>query len=289
VQVARADISIQDGGCHEFESFFFSSTLFLSHFCFATEEILQLHARTHAHTHARMHARTQCSILSDMVDYLANRWFYWKIFRTKVAWLKGDTWWKCELDLEWFCKNQVKIIIVFLNKNPHFLLYFCGLSQALQNTKIKLHNNKVLLSIFRVMELESYYTADVIYVRMRMWAGFLCACVSAIYRYCLIYAYAHGIESNPSHLNDSTFLFSSYSFSFIFFFTLVDFFNAFFKMTAYNLNEIDIILVLSEAGWNHCRAERLYRNRYPFKRHSNAIRRILYESVEESIRETASK
>jgi len=27
-------------------------------------------------------------ISSDM-DYLANRWFYWKIFWTKVAWLEG--------------------------------------------------------------------------------------------------------------------------------------------------------------------------------------------------------
>jgi len=47
---------------------------------------------------------------------------------------------------------------------------------------------------------------------------------------------------------------------------------------AYNSNEIiDIILVLGEAGQNYCRAERLYRNRYPFRRHLNAIqiRRIL--------------
>jgi len=49
-------------------------------------------------------------------------------------------------------------------------------------------------------------------------------------------------------------------------------------MAAYSSNEIvDIILVLSEAGRNYCRAERLYCNKYPFRRHPNAIqiRRIL--------------
>jgi len=35
--------------------------------------------------------------------------------------------------------------------------------------------------------------------------------------------------------------------------------------------------VLCEAGRNYCRVERLYRNRYPFRRHLNAmqIRKIL--------------
>jgi len=49
-------------------------------------------------------------------------------------------------------------------------------------------------------------------------------------------------------------------------------------MAAYSSTEIvDIILVLDEAERNYCRAERLYGNRYPFRRHSNAmqIRRIL--------------
>jgi len=49
-------------------------------------------------------------------------------------------------------------------------------------------------------------------------------------------------------------------------------------MVAYSSNEIvNIILVLGEAGWNYCRAERLYHNRYPFKRHPNTmqIRKIL--------------
>jgi len=49
-------------------------------------------------------------------------------------------------------------------------------------------------------------------------------------------------------------------------------------MAAYSSNEIiDIILVLDEAGRNYCKAERLYLNRYLFRRHPNAmqIRRIL--------------
>jgi len=49
-------------------------------------------------------------------------------------------------------------------------------------------------------------------------------------------------------------------------------------MAAYSSNEIvDIILVLGEAGRNYCKAEGLYRNRYPFRRYPNAmqIRRIL--------------
>jgi len=50
-------------------------------------------------------------------------------------------------------------------------------------------------------------------------------------------------------------------------------------MAAYSSNEIiDTILVLGEAG-NYCRTERLYRNKYPFRRHPNAmqIRRNLLE------------
>ncbi|KYN14611.1 hypothetical protein ALC57_13185 [Trachymyrmex cornetzi] len=43
-------------------------------------------------------------------------------------------------------------------------------------------------------------------------------------------------------------------------------------MAAYSSNEIvDIILVLGEAKQNYCKAERLYRNRYPFRRHPNAM------------------
>ncbi|KAL6268282.1 hypothetical protein P5V15_001398 [Pogonomyrmex californicus] len=41
-------------------------------------------------------------------------------------------------------------------------------------------------------------------------------------------------------------------------------------MAAYSSNEIiDIIFVLGEAGRNYCRAERLYHNRYSFRRHPN--------------------
>jgi len=63
-------------------------------------------------------------------------------------------------------------------------------------------------------------------------------------------------------------------------------------MTAYSSNKIvDIILVLGEAGRNYCRAERVYQNRYPVRRHPNAmqIRRILLRERKESVRETASE
>ena len=51
-------------------------------------------------------------------------------------------------------------------------------------------------------------------------------------------------------------------------------------MAAYSSNEIvDIIFVLGEAERNYCRAEKLYRNIYPFRRHPNTmkIRRILLQ------------
>jgi len=57
---------------------------------------------------------TGCFILNDMVNYLANRWFYWKIFRTKTVWPKEGIWRKCRLDLEWPCQNHIKVINVFL-------------------------------------------------------------------------------------------------------------------------------------------------------------------------------
>jgi len=64
----------------------------------------------------------------------------------------------------------------------------------------------------------------------------------AIYPH-LTYTHAHEIESNPSQLNDSTFL--PFSFNF---FTLVALFKAFFKIAAYSSNEIiDTILMLGEA------------------------------------------
>jgi len=55
-----------------------------------------------------------------MVDYLANRWFIEKFFQRKLHGLKG-TWWKCDLTLS----DLVKIgsLMVFLNKNPYFLLH----------------------------------------------------------------------------------------------------------------------------------------------------------------------
>jgi len=127
------------------------------------------------------------------------------------------------------------------------------------------------------MELENYITTGVIHVCMRVWAGFLRARVSAIYPHCLTYAHAHGIL-NLIFPNWTIQLFSFFHIAFSFnFFTLVGFFTAFFKMAAYSSNEIvDIILVLGEAERNYW-TERLYRNKYPFRRHPNAmqIRRIL--------------
>jgi len=143
----------------------------------------------------------------DMVDYLANRWFYWKIFRTKVAW-RGTH--DGNVDLEWSCQNQVKVIIVFLNGTPIFysilyITYSCSLSRdscslSFQNYWYRCNKYTVIklcfIDIFRVMELESYSTAGVIHVCMRVWVGFLHARVSTIYSHWL--TYAHEIESNPS-------------------------------------------------------------------------------------------
>jgi len=62
-------------------------------------------------------------------------------------------------------------------------------------------------------------------------------------------------------------------------------------MAAYSSNEIvDIIPVLGEAGQNYCREERLYHNRYLFRRHLNAMQmRRIFENVERSVRKTVSK
>jgi len=164
------------------------------------------------------------------------------------------TWWKCGLDLQWPCQNQVKVTqshyCFFGNGNPYFLLHILV---AYLESFPKRYNKVTFHWVSELWSLK--VTAGVIYVRMRVWAGFLRARFSAIYPHCLTYAHAYGIESNPSQLNDSTFLFSLYSFFFQFFFTLVGFFKVFFKMVAYSSNEIkvDIILVLGEAGQNYCR------------------------------------
>jgi len=49
--------------------------------------------------------------------------FIEKFFKRKLHGLKGDTRWKCGLDFKWSCKNQVKVINIFLNGNPYFLLH----------------------------------------------------------------------------------------------------------------------------------------------------------------------
>jgi len=150
--------------------------------------------------------------------------FIEKFFEQKLYGLKGDTWWKC--GLEWSCQNQIKVIIVFLNENLYFLLHI--LIAYLES--FPKHYNKVTFHwVLSEWELwrKSYSTTSVIHVRMRVWAGFLRAHVSATYPHCLTYAHAHGIESNSSHLNDSTFLFFSYSFFFQFFY--IGLFQSFFQ------------------------------------------------------------
>jgi len=57
------------------------------------------------------------SIVSRINDFIE------KFFKRKLHDLRGDTWWKCGLDLEWPFQNQVKVIIVSLNGNPYFLLH----------------------------------------------------------------------------------------------------------------------------------------------------------------------
>jgi len=116
--------------------------------------------------------------------------------------------------------NQVKVIIVFLNENPNFLLHIL----VVYLESFPKHYIKVSLSIFRVMELESYSTAGVIHVRMR--AGFLRARVFAYYPHW--YTLTRLSSSiNPSQLNDSIFLFFHIAFS-LNFFTLVGFFKTLF-------------------------------------------------------------
>jgi len=140
------------------------------------------------------------------------------------------------------------------------------MSRAFQNTIIKLHFITYFPS-YGAWKLQYRRRYPYTHAHLR------------VYPHCLTYAHAHKIESNPSQLNDSNFLFFFFHIAFSFnFFTLVGFFKSFFKMAAYSSNEIvDIILVLDEARRNYCRAERLYRNRYSFRRHPHAmqIRRIL--------------
>jgi len=124
---------------------------------------------------------TGCFILSDMVNYLANRWFYWKIFQTKVAWLE-ERHMKCELDFE--SKSRQDHYCFFLNGNPYFLLYI--LEAYLES--FPKHYNKITfhwVMTFRVMELE-IYTAGVIHVHMHVWAEFLRARVTYLYLFTLL-------------------------------------------------------------------------------------------------------
>jgi len=93
------------------------------------------HARTHARTRARAHTHTHthtgCFILSDMVDYLVNRWFYWKIFRTKAWGYMMEMWtWSwvtlSKLDQGHYCS--------FKKKPLFFITYYCSLSRELFKT-----------------------------------------------------------------------------------------------------------------------------------------------------------
>jgi len=75
------------------------------------------------------------------------------------------------------------------------------------------------------MELESYSTAGIIHVRMRVWVEFLRACVSAIYPLLDIRSRARNWKSSWM-IQLSSFFRIAFSFNF---FTLVDFFKAFFQ------------------------------------------------------------
>ena len=92
---------------------------------------------------------------------------------------------------------------------------------------------------------------------MRVWAGFLRARIFAIYSHCLTYTHAHGIESNPSQLNDSTFLFFSYSFSFQLFY-INGYIQSVFQ-NVYSSNKIVDIILFGEADRNYSKAKRLHR------------------------------
>jgi len=166
---------------------------------------------------------TGCFILRDMVDYLWIDDFIEKFFERKLHDLKGNTWWKCGLDLTWSDQNQIKVIVSF-NGNPYFLLHI--LIAYLES--FPKHYNKVTFH----WVLSELWRLKVTVPALSMYAcvlsRFLRARVSAIYLHCLIYAHAHGIEFTPSQLNDSTFFFHIVFLSI--FFTLVNFFKAFFKI-----------------------------------------------------------
>jgi len=139
---------------------------------------------------------TKCFILNDMVDYLANR-FYWKIFRKKVTWLEEGymmemwTW-------PWVTLSKsgqghscfLKLKLIF------FIPYFCSLSRELPNqyNKVTFH---WVLSKLRSLKVTISPTL------------FACACeqdsytcVIHSYPHCLTYTHVHGNESNSSQLNN---------------------------------------------------------------------------------------
>jgi len=74
---------------------------------------------------------------SDLVDYLANRWFakwfYWKIFQTKIGWLEGEhmtkiwTW-------TWVTLSKSGQGHYCFFKSLFFITYSCSLSRELFKT-----------------------------------------------------------------------------------------------------------------------------------------------------------
>jgi len=141
------------------------------------------------------------SIISRINDFIE------KLFKRKLHSLKGDT---CGLDL-----INVKVIIVFLNGNSYFLLHILV---AYLESFPKYYNKVTFHWVFsELWSLKVTVPPALFMYACACERGFLRARVSAIYPHCLTYAHAHGIESNPSQLNDSTFLFFSYSFFFQFF------------------------------------------------------------------------
>jgi len=73
-----------------------------------------------------------------MVNYLMNRWFYWKIFWTKVAWLEEEhmemwTW-------PWVTLSKShQGYYCFFKQKPLFFIIFLHISRTFQNI-IKLYN-----------------------------------------------------------------------------------------------------------------------------------------------------
>jgi len=166
-----------------------------------------------------------------MVDYLTNRWFYWKIFRTKVAWLEEGhmikmwTW-------PWVTLS-IRSLSFSLNENPYFLLHI--LVAYLEN--FPKHYDKVTFHwvLFELWSLKAVPLALSIYA---------CACERDSYARAsprsihIAWYMLTRTELSPILPNWTIQLSSFFHIAFSFnFFTLVGFFKTFFKMAIYSSND----------------------------------------------------